>query len=66
MQLNDLASVGGEPLDYQKLTFDYVPHPDQTATAPARHPVVVVGAGPVGLARLALRRTRRQLGRAGC
>jgi 3-(3-hydroxy-phenyl)propionate hydroxylase len=50
MQLNDLASVGGEPLDYQKLAFDYVCHPDQAAAAPVRHPVVVVGAGPVGLA----------------
>jgi len=50
MKLNDLASVGGEPLDYQKLTFDYVRHADQAAAAPVRHPVVVVGAGPVGLA----------------
>ncbi|CAN7759959.1 FAD-dependent oxidoreductase [Variovorax sp. LjRoot178] len=50
MKLNDLASVGGEPLDYQKLAFDYVRHADQSAAAPARHPVVVVGAGPVGLA----------------
>nr|WP_238136701.1 FAD-dependent oxidoreductase [Variovorax sp. JS1663] len=48
--MNDLASVGGEPLDYQKVTFDYRHHPDQDAASPARHPVVVVGAGPVGLA----------------
>lgn len=38
------------PQDYQQLVFDYVPHPDQHATPNARHPVVVVGAGPVGLA----------------
>ena len=50
MKLNDLASAGGEPLDYQTLAFDYVRHPDQAAAVPARHPVVVVGAGPVGLA----------------
>lgn len=50
MKLNDLASVGGEPLDYQKLTFDYVRHADQDAATPVRRPVVVVGAGPVGLA----------------
>ncbi|MDM0085396.1 FAD-dependent oxidoreductase [Variovorax sp. J31P179] len=50
MKLNDLASVGGEPLDYQKVTFDYVHHADQDAATPVRHPVVVVGAGPVGLA----------------
>ncbi len=44
-------------VDYQAQVFDYVRHPDQDAErdadltgAPARHPVVVVGAGPVGLA----------------
>ncbi|VWX59856.1 Anhydrotetracycline monooxygenase [Burkholderiales bacterium 8X] len=37
-------------IDYQSLRFDYRRHPDQSAEAPARHPVVVVGAGPVGLA----------------
>ncbi|MEO8059875.1 MAG: FAD-dependent oxidoreductase [Burkholderiales bacterium] len=36
-------------VDYQTLVFDYKPHPDQGAAPPARHPVVVVGAGPVGL-----------------
>jgi len=50
MKLNDLGSAGGAPLDYQKVVFDYARHPDQDAAAPARHPVVVVGAGPVGLA----------------
>ena len=37
-------------IDYQKLVFEYVWHPDQDAIPPARRPVVVVGAGPVGLA----------------
>ena len=37
-------------LDYQKLVFDYTRHPDQDAAQPLRRPVVVVGAGPVGLA----------------
>ena len=36
--------------DYQSLRFDYKRHPDQDAAAPVRRPVVVVGAGPVGLA----------------
>ncbi|UUZ78525.1 FAD-dependent oxidoreductase [Polaromonas sp. P1(28)-13] len=48
--MSDLTSVGGEPLDYQTLIFDYTRHPDQEAVTPARRPVVVVGAGPVGLA----------------
>lgn len=51
MKLDALAaSAGQQPIDYQKLVFDYRPHADQRAAAPARHPVVVVGAGPVGLA----------------
>jgi 3-(3-hydroxy-phenyl)propionate hydroxylase len=37
-------------IDYQSLRFDYRRHVDQDAAEPARHPVVVVGAGPVGLA----------------
>ncbi|PLC02022.1 FAD-dependent oxidoreductase [Variovorax sp. RO1] len=36
-------------IDYQSLRFDYTRHADQDAAALARHPVVVVGAGPVGL-----------------
>lgn len=36
-------------IDYQSLRFDYKRHVDQDAPSPARHPVVVVGAGPVGL-----------------
>ena len=50
MQLNDLASRKGEAVDYQKLEFDHVHHPDQDAAVPTRRPVVVIGAGPVGLA----------------
>ena len=37
-------------LDFQSLRFEPRHHPDQDAAEPARHPVVVVGAGPVGLA----------------
>ena len=37
-------------VDYQALAFAYAPHADQRATAPVRRPVVIVGAGPVGLA----------------
>jgi len=33
----------------QRHSFDYQRCPDQDALAPVRHPVVVVGAGPVGL-----------------
>ena len=36
--------------DFQARTFDYVPHADQRAAPPVRRPVVVVGAGPIGLA----------------
>ena len=36
-------------LDYQALEFPYRPSADQTAAEPAHHPLVVVGAGPVGL-----------------
>ena len=36
--------------DHASRTCAYARSPDQDAAAPARHPVVVVGAGPVGLA----------------
>ena len=36
--------------DFQSRSFAYARHPDQDAAPPARRPVVVVGAGPVGLA----------------
>jgi len=35
--------------DYQKVEFPYARAADQDAQAPTHHPVVVVGAGPVGL-----------------
>lgn len=47
-------------VDYQSLHFDYRRHADQDAAPPARHPVVVVGAGPVGLA-LAIDLAQRQV-----
>jgi 3-(3-hydroxy-phenyl)propionate hydroxylase len=37
-------------MDYQRLVFPYRRSADHDARTPARHPVVVVGAGPVGLA----------------
>jgi 3-(3-hydroxy-phenyl)propionate hydroxylase len=37
-------------VDYQSLRFEYRRSPDQSAAQRAHHPVVVVGAGPVGLA----------------
>jgi len=37
-------------VDYQALEFAYRPSPDQRAPRPAHHAVVIVGAGPVGLA----------------
>ena len=36
-------------IDYQAMEFAYEKRAEQDAGAPARHPVVVVGAGPVGL-----------------
>ena len=38
------------PIDYQSLVFPYAHSPDQDVAAPARHPVIIAGAGPVGLA----------------
>ena len=35
--------------DIQAMHFAWSRSPDQDAAVPARHPVVVVGAGPVGL-----------------
>jgi len=45
MKPNDLPTK-----DYQSIEFDYQASPDQQSTTAAFHPVVVVGAGPVGLA----------------
>lgn len=34
---------------YTNPVFEYLPSPDQSASRPVHHPVVIVGAGPVGL-----------------
>lgn len=60
MQASAAASPAGPAVDYQSLRFDYRRHADQDAAAPVRHPIVVVGAGPVGLA-LAIDLAQRQL-----
>jgi len=43
------VSDANDVRDYQSLEFDYEPSPDERAGEPVFHPVVVVGAGPVGL-----------------
>jgi 3-(3-hydroxy-phenyl)propionate hydroxylase len=40
---------GGTGAEIQAIEFDYRRAPDHGASPPARHPVIVVGAGPVGL-----------------
>jgi len=50
MQWNELARPGGDAVDYQEVVFDYERSADQDVAPPARRPVAVVGAGPVGLA----------------
>jgi 3-(3-hydroxy-phenyl)propionate hydroxylase len=60
MQLDDPSARNEAGIDYQKLVFDYARHPDQNAMPPVRRPVVVVGAGPVGLA-LAIDLAQRQI-----
>jgi 3-(3-hydroxy-phenyl)propionate hydroxylase len=51
MNVQDLPSrllrAGGEEL--QSMEFAYARSPDQDAAEPALHPIVIVGAGPVGL-----------------
>ena len=42
-------SVNIPEVDYQQVSYPYRRHADQDASPAARHPVVVVGAGPVGL-----------------
>lgn len=34
---------------FERPLYPYFHHPDQDARTPAHHPVVIVGAGPVGL-----------------
>jgi 3-(3-hydroxy-phenyl)propionate hydroxylase len=58
--VNATAASAAAPIDYQNLRYGYRHHPDQDAATPARHPVVVVGAGPVGLA-LAIDLAQRQV-----
>src|SRR4051794_8238086 len=60
MLFNELTRREGDDVDYQKLVFDYTRHPDQNAATPVRRPVVVVGAGPVGLA-LAIDLAQREI-----
>lgn len=60
MKFKELAAGGRDELDYQKLAFDYTRHPDQDVLHPVRRPVVVVGAGPVGLA-LAIDLAQREI-----
>ncbi len=49
MGTRDTACGETTPVNYQTLEFAYQASPDQTAASPTRHPVVIVGAGPVGL-----------------
>ncbi|WP_087865000.1 FAD-dependent oxidoreductase [Comamonas thiooxydans] len=44
-----LDALRGSAADIQSIQIPYRRHADQDADVPARHPVVVVGAGPVGL-----------------
>ena len=60
MQFKELAARKEDDVDYQKLVFDYTRSPDQNAPHPVRRPVIVVGAGPVGLA-LAVDLAQRQI-----
>jgi len=43
------AAFHASGAEVQALEFGYVRSPDQDGAAPTRHPVVIVGAGPVGL-----------------
>lgn len=51
MKFDDPAHIPfrGTGAEVQAIQFDYCRSPDQDAIAPARHPVVIVGADPVGL-----------------
>ena len=50
MTPDELAARTDDSVDFQTLRFDYIRSADQDADPPAHHPVVVVGAGPVGMA----------------
>jgi len=60
VKLADLRTRGDAPMDYQSLAFDYERSSDQDAAKPVRRPVVVVGAGPVGLS-LAIDLAQREI-----
>ena len=49
MGSRETAPAHATDVHYQALEFTYRASPDQTAAAPVHHPVVIVGAGPVGL-----------------
>ena len=51
MKLDDLPlhELRGTGEQVQAIKFPYVHSPDQDAEQPIRHPIVIVGAGPVGL-----------------
>lgn len=51
MKLNDIPTeaLRGTGEQVQAIQFPYVRSPDQEALQPVRHPIVIVGAGPVGL-----------------
>lgn len=51
MKPNDIPpyAFGGTGAELQAIEFAYVRSPDQDAAQPVHHPIVVVGAGPVGL-----------------
>src|SRR3954452_11664948 len=44
-----MNSSAAADTDYQSLVLSYARSPDQDVSHPVRHPVIVVGAGPVGL-----------------
>ncbi|MEY4755150.1 MAG: hypothetical protein RJA34_48 [Pseudomonadota bacterium] len=47
--MNPTPTFDGTGAELQAMTFNYQRSPDQDAGQPVHHPVVVVGAGPVGL-----------------
>lgn len=60
MKFSDLPYAGRDGLNYQAVEFDFQRSLDQQAAEPMRRPVVVVGAGPVGLS-LAIDLAQRQV-----
>lgn len=60
MQANETTVRQEGDVDYQKLRFPYMRSQDQDVVPTARRPVVIVGAGPVGLS-LAIDLAQRQV-----